>query len=50
MGGGAKLMQDSLEKAINRSEIIVLPDIRANAVGYEVFANRLLKERRRAAR
>ena len=50
MGGGAKLMQDSLEKAINRSDIIVLPDIRANAVGYEVFANRLLKERRRAAR
>lgn len=50
MGGGAQLMRDALENAIGRPEIIVLPDIRANAVGYEVFANRLLKERRRAAR
>lgn len=48
VGGGVQLLRSSLEKAIRRDEIFVIPDIRANAIGYEVVANRLLKERRHA--
>ena len=48
VGGGVQLMQKSLKDAIGREEIYVIPDIRANAIGYEVLANRILKERNRA--
>lgn len=47
VGGGAQLMRTALEEAINRSEIYVIPDVRANAIGYEVLANRILKEKNR---
>jgi hypothetical protein len=45
VGGGAQLMRTSLETAIGRKEILVIPDIRANAIGYETYAYRVLKER-----
>lgn len=44
VGGGAQLLRKSLEEAIHRDEIFVIPDIKANAIGYEVLANRILKE------
>lgn len=45
VGGGALLIKDYLLKAVNRPESIVIEDIRANAIGYEVFAKRILQER-----
>lgn len=47
VGGGVQLMRQSLEAAIGKREVYVIPDIRANAIGYEVLANRILKERNR---
>ena len=47
VGGGVQLMRKALEDAINREEIYVIPDVRANAIGYEVLANRILKEKNR---
>ena len=40
-------MRNALEDAINRNEVYVIPDIRANAIGYEVLVNRILKEKNR---
>ena len=48
VGGGAQLMGTYLEAAIPRKNIFVIPDVRANAIGYEVFANRILKERQKS--
>lgn len=47
VGGGVQLMRNALEDAINRNEVYVIPDIRANAIGYEVLVNRILKEKNR---
>ena len=47
VGGGVHLMRNALEDAINRNEVYVIPDIRANAIGYEVLVNRILKEKNR---
>lgn len=49
VGGGAQLLGASLKEAIGRDDAFVIPDIRANAIGYETYANRLLKERRKSA-
>lgn len=49
VGGGAQLMEKYLRDAIPRKDIFVIPDVRANAIGYEVFANRILKERQKSA-
>ena len=49
VGGGAQLMERYLRDAIPRKDIFVIPDVRANAIGYEVFANRILKERQKSA-
>lgn len=48
VGGGAQLMEKYLRDAIPRKDIFVIPDVRANAIGYEVFANRILKERQKS--
>lgn len=48
VGGGTQLMREPLEAAINRDNLLIIPDIKANAIGYEVFANRILKERQRS--
>lgn len=48
VGGGVQLLQESLRDAINRKNIFIIPDVKANAIGYEVLAKRILKERRRA--
>ena len=42
-------MEKYLRDAIPRKDIFVIPDVRANAIGYEVFANRILKERQKSA-
>ena len=49
VGGGVQLMQDSLKNAIDREHIFVIPDVKANAFGYEVLAKRILKEQQRLA-
>lgn len=49
VGGGVQLLRKSLEEAISRDEIFVVPDIRANAIGYEVVANRIAMERNQTA-
>lgn len=49
VGGGAQLMRDQLISAIGRKDILVVDDIRANAIGYEVFANRVLKEQQKSS-
>ncbi len=48
VGGGAQLMEQYLRRAIPRNEVLIVPDVRANAIGYEVFANRILKERQKS--
>lgn len=45
VGGGSVLLQEPLREAIGRDEIFFVPDVRANAIGYETLANRILKER-----
>lgn len=49
VGGGALLLADPLRRIIGRNDMIVVQDIRANAIGYDVFANRVLKERKKSA-
>lgn len=46
-GGGALLMKEALMKEIGRDKTIILGDIRANAIGYEVLAKRIMRERER---
>ena len=47
VGGGAHLLENELKEAMGRDDVVVLPDVRANAIGYELFAEKMLKERRR---
>ena len=49
VGGGAQILKPYLIDAIGREETIVIPDVRANAIGYEVFANRILKDLSRSS-
>lgn len=48
VGGGSLRLEAPLREAIGREDVFVVPDVRANAIGYEVLANRILKERNRA--
>lgn len=44
LGGGAQLMRTPLLEYIPRKDVLLIPDTRANAIGYEVFAARMLRE------
>lgn len=46
-GGGALLTREALTKEIGRDNTILLGDVRANAIGYEVLGKRILKEKAR---
>ena len=48
-GGGALLLKDALMRAIDRKNVILLDDVRANAIGYEILAKRMMKERAKLA-
>ena len=40
-------MREALTKEIGRDNTILLGDVRANAIGYEVLGKRILKEKAR---
>lgn len=47
VGGGSLLLHDALDAAIGNPSLITIPDVRANAIGYEAFANMMLQDRKR---
>ena len=47
VGGGSLLLHDALVEAIGNPNLVTIPDVRANAIGYEVFANMMLADKKR---